>query len=355
MGIKSPVATPPIVLREQRQEFPVHPVSSGDSPHSTGLTAATWSTTTQPMKLHTRRADSNGDSNSSSQRQAPAVGSTQRDGSHSVATWDMSGLKTDGRAAAPLHRAPCLRITSVPPRCPRIAITSQRPLGWLPSKGLGIRSSTVKRRLCRILMKNSGYPIMSRLAELSPDELIQPLGIWLNPTCLFLFVPSVPVGRITHHDHPDTVRAPYVAGLFDRQLDRFILFTLAVWDVEDHIGMRGASQMRKGFVDDLHIDRIEWLDLEGHDLHVLAGQVAVGPDRDADKIRPRPPAACLPPALSSGYLNGERFDRLRVGRSPRCQAATRTPARTRRSPRWLTLIDWRIVSITSAGSLSFGM
>ena len=35
-------------------------------------------------------------------------------------------ILTAGDAAAPLHRAPGLRITSVPPRCPRTTINSQR-------------------------------------------------------------------------------------------------------------------------------------------------------------------------------------------------------------------------------------
>jgi hypothetical protein len=43
--------------------------------------------------------DSNGDSNSSDRRQRRTLG-------RSAATGDMSGLKTDGRPAAPLHRAP---------------------------------------------------------------------------------------------------------------------------------------------------------------------------------------------------------------------------------------------------------
>ena len=40
----------------------------------------------------------------------------------------------DGRAAAPLRRAPGLRITSVPPRCPRTATNSQRPPPAAPCK-----------------------------------------------------------------------------------------------------------------------------------------------------------------------------------------------------------------------------
>ena len=40
------VTTTPIVLRGQRQGFPVHPVSSGDSPHPV-LAVTTSSTTTQ--------------------------------------------------------------------------------------------------------------------------------------------------------------------------------------------------------------------------------------------------------------------------------------------------------------------
>jgi hypothetical protein len=124
-------------------------------------------------------------------------------------------------------------------------------------------------------MKGPGYPIVSRLAELSPDEFIQPLGIWLDPARFFLFVPCVPIGRITNHDYSHAVRTPDVAGFFDRQLDRLILFVLPVWDVKDHIGVCGASQMGKRFVDGLHIDGIERLDLEGHDWEgVEQGRVA---------------------------------------------------------------------------------
>jgi hypothetical protein len=39
----------------------------------------------------------------------------------------MSGPKADGCTAVPLYRAPGPRTTIVPPRCPRIAISSQRP------------------------------------------------------------------------------------------------------------------------------------------------------------------------------------------------------------------------------------
>ena len=128
-------------------------------------------------------------------------------------------------------------------------------------------------------MKSSSYPIVSLRAELDRDELVKPLRIWLNPARLFPLLPRVPVGRIAHHDHPDAMRAPNVAGLLDRQLGRLIL---AVWDMEDHVGMRGAPEMRKCFVDGRHVDGIERLDLEGHDLHVLARQVTVGPHRGAD-------------------------------------------------------------------------
>ncbi len=44
------MATPPVVLRGRRQEFPVHPVSSGRRP-ALDLTVTTWSTTTQPEKI----------------------------------------------------------------------------------------------------------------------------------------------------------------------------------------------------------------------------------------------------------------------------------------------------------------
>jgi hypothetical protein len=158
------------------------------------------------------------------------------------------------------------------------------------------------------LVKSPGYPVVSLRAELSRDELVQPLRIRLIPARLFLFLPRGKVGRITHHDHPDAVAAPDMAGLFDRLPDRFIMFILLVRNVEDHISVRGASQVRESFIDGRHVDGIERLDLEGHDLHVLAGQVAIGPYRGADKIRPRLLAACTPPALSCGYLDGQRLN-----------------------------------------------
>ena len=87
-------------------------------------------------------------------------------------------------------------------------------------------------------MEGSGYPIVSIQGKLSRDELIQPLGIWLNPASLFPLLPRVEIGGIAHHDHPDTMAASDVAGLVDRQLDRFFL---VVGDMEDHVGVRGAS------------------------------------------------------------------------------------------------------------------
>src|SRR5215831_488797 len=152
----------------------------------------------------------------------------------------------------------------------------------------------------RCLMEGSGYPIVSLRGELSHDELIQPLRIWINPARLFPFLPCVEIGRIAHHDYADTMAAPDVTRLVERQLDRFFL---VVGDMEDHIGVCGASQMRECFVDGRHVDGIERLNLEGHDLHVLAGQVAVGPDRSADKIWPRPPAARTLAPLGRGDLD----------------------------------------------------
>lgn len=47
-GLNPPVATPPVVLRGQRQ-FPMHTVASGDRPHPVS-TVTTWSTTTRMCK-----------------------------------------------------------------------------------------------------------------------------------------------------------------------------------------------------------------------------------------------------------------------------------------------------------------
>src|SRR5262245_47874553 len=63
--------------------------------------------------------------------------------------------------------------------------------------------------------------------------------------------------------------------------------------------------MRKRLIDGCHVDGIERLDLESYDLHVLAGQVAVGPYCSADQVRTCPSAACASAALSRGYLDGE--------------------------------------------------
>jgi hypothetical protein len=96
--------------------------------------------------------------------------------------------------------------------------------------------------LCQMnSVKSSGYPVVSLWGELSRDEFVQPLGIWLNPPRFFPFLPCVEIGRVAHHDQPDAMVASDVASLIDRELDRFFLI---VGDVEDHVGVRGASQVR---------------------------------------------------------------------------------------------------------------
>lgn len=87
-------------------------------------------------------------------------------------------------------------------------------------------------------MKGPCYPIVRVGGELSCNELVQSLGIWLKPARLFPFLPSVEIGGIAHHDYADTMAAADVAGFIEGYLDRF--FQVA-GDVEDHVGVRGTS------------------------------------------------------------------------------------------------------------------
>ena len=43
-------------------------------------------------------------------------------------------------------------------------------------------------------------------ADLDADELIQPVGIRLDPAGLLKFVPSIPIRWIAHRDHADPGR-----------------------------------------------------------------------------------------------------------------------------------------------------
>ena len=80
--------------------------------------------------------------------------------------------------------------------------------------------------------------VVGVLAELEIDELVQPFGVGFDSAGLFKLVPGVPVPWVAHSDHPDSVRAPNAAGLSDRLLHGF---GALVRDVEDHVGVRGAS------------------------------------------------------------------------------------------------------------------
>jgi hypothetical protein len=56
-------------------------------------------------------------------------------------------------------------------------------------------------------VKCTCYPIVSVLAELHVDELIEPFGVRLDSAPLLEFVPGAPVCRISHSDHTYTVGA----------------------------------------------------------------------------------------------------------------------------------------------------
>lgn len=66
-----------------------------------------------------------------------------------------------------------------------------------------------------------------------------------------------------------TPLARRAAGLLDRLPYRF---GFLVRDVEDHIRVRGASQVRQSLIDRRHADRIRRLHLEGDDFHYTGGQ-----------------------------------------------------------------------------------
>src|SRR5450755_5052429 len=117
-----------------------------------------------------------------------------------------------------------------------------------------VGSPRARSRGSRPLVKGAGYPVVSCRAELHVDELVQALGVWLDAAGLLQFLPCVPVTRVAHLDHADAVRAPDAAGLVDRYPDLFLLISR---DVEDHVGMRGAPQVRERLVDGCHVDRIE--------------------------------------------------------------------------------------------------
>ena len=89
-------------------------------------------------------------------------------------------------------------------------------------------------------------------------------------------------------NQPDAVRAPDTACFLNGLLNRFDLF---IGDMEDHVRVGRAARMGQSLLHGRHRDRVGRLDLEGDYFHGLAGQVTVGPDREADQIRPGPPAA----------------------------------------------------------------
>ena len=73
---------------------------------------------------------------------------------------------------------------------------------------------------CRAhLVKGSRYAVMDRGGELGGDELVQPLGVWLDPAGLLTFFPGGKVVRFAHYDYSDAVAASDAAGLFDGRLD----------------------------------------------------------------------------------------------------------------------------------------
>ena len=48
-------------------------------------------------------------------------------------------------------------------------------------------------------MKSAGYPVVSILAQLNRDELVQPLRVRLAAARLLFFLPRGEIGWIAHH------------------------------------------------------------------------------------------------------------------------------------------------------------